>query len=65
MYIHVREEPLEIVKLRLQVACEMMQGTRTGVIGVIKGMNLTGLRKVCMYVRTDTCVCKICKLSLP
>ena len=56
MYIHVREEPLEIVKLRLQVACKMTQGTRTGAIGVIKGMNLTGLCKVCMYVRIYVCI---------
>ena len=42
--------PLEIVKIRLQVAGEMTQGTRTGAIGVIKELGFTGLYKVCMYV---------------
>ena len=42
--------PLEIVKIRLQVAGEMTQGTRTGAVGVIKELGFTGLYKVFMYV---------------
>ena len=42
--------PLEIVKIRLQVAGVMTQGTRTGVIAVIKELYFTGLYKVCTYV---------------
>ena len=38
--------PLEIVKIRLQVAGEMSQGTRTGAVGVIKELGFTGLYKV-------------------
>ena len=40
--------PLEIVKIRLQVAGEMTQGTRTGAVGIIKELGFTGLYKVCM-----------------
>ena len=52
--------PLEIVKIRLQVAGEMTQGTRTGAIGVIKELGFTGLYKVCMYV----CVYCACVYTL-
>ena len=42
--------PLEIVKIRLQVAGEMTQGTRTGAVGIIKELGFTGLYKVCMCI---------------
>ena len=45
--------PLEIVKIRLQVAGEMTQGARTGAVGIIKELGVTGLYKVCIYI----CVC--------
>ena len=38
--------PLEIVKIRLQGAGEMSQGTRAGAVGVIKELGFTGLYKV-------------------
>ena len=43
--------PLEIVKIRLQVAGEITEGTRTGAVGIIKELGFTGLYKVymCMY----------------
>ncbi|XP_065883416.1 electrogenic aspartate/glutamate antiporter SLC25A12, mitochondrial-like isoform X2 [Dysidea avara] len=37
--------PLEIVKIRLQVAGEMAEGTRTGAVGVIKELGFKGLYK--------------------
>ena len=40
--------PLEIVKIRLQVAGEMTEGTRTGAVGVIKELGFSGLYKVCI-----------------
>ena len=49
--------PLEIVKIRLQVAGEMTQGTRTGEIGIIREFGFTGLYKVWIYVCTYVCVC--------
>ena len=45
--------PLEIVKIRLQVAGEMAEGTRTGAVGVIKELGFSGLYKVCVCM----CVC--------
>ena len=42
--------PLEIVKIRLQVAGEMTQGTRTGAITVIKELDFTGLLVQGMYI---------------
>ena len=38
--------PLEIVKIRLQVAGEMREGLRTGAVGVIRELGFTGLYKV-------------------
>ena len=51
--------PLEIVKIRLQVAGEMTQGTKTGAIGVIKELGFTGLYKVynIMYMYVCVCLC--------
>ena len=49
--------PLEIVKIRLQIAGEMTQGTRTGAIGVIKELGFTGLYKVYMYMYVCVSVC--------
>ena len=49
--------PLEIVKIRLQVAGEMTQGTKTGAIGVIKELGFTGLYKVYMYMYVCVSVC--------
>ena len=40
--------PLEIVKIRLQVAGEMREGTRTSAVGVIKELGFPGLYKVCI-----------------
>ena len=48
--------PLEIVKIRLQVAGEMTEGTRTGAVGIIKELGFTGLYKVCM------CMYFVCSL---
>ena len=45
--------PLEIVKIRLQVAGEMTEGTRTGAVGVIKELGFSGLYKVCI-------LCAVC-----
>ena len=42
--------PLEIVKIRLQVAGEMTQGARTGTITVIKELDFTGLLVQGMYI---------------
>ena len=42
--------PLEIVKIRLQVAGEMREGTRTGAVGVIRELGFSGLYKVCIYL---------------
>ena len=42
--------PLEIVKIRLQVAGEMAQTTRIGALHVIKELGFMGLYKVCTYV---------------
>ena len=43
--------PLEIVKIRLQVAGEMTEGTRTGAVGVIKELGFSGLYKVCILYK--------------
>ena len=47
--------PLQIVKIRLQVAGEMTQGTRTGAVSVIKELHSMAYTRyvhtgVCMYV---------------
>ena len=42
--------PLEVVNIRLQVAGEMTEGTRTGAVAVIKELGFIGLYKVCMYM---------------
>ena len=42
--------PLEIVKIRVQVPGEMTQGTRTGAITVIKELDFTGLLVQGMYM---------------
>ena len=54
--------PLQIVKIRLQVAGEMTQGTRTGTIGVIKKMGYTysllqGTYHIYVYVYS---LCMMC-----
>ena len=42
--------PLEIVNIRLQVAGEMTQGTRTGAIGVIKELGFSDLYVQGMFI---------------
>ena len=42
--------PLEIIKIRLQVAREITQGARTGAITVIKQLDFTGLLVQGMYI---------------
>ena len=42
--------PLEIVKIRLQVAGEMTQGTRTGAVTVIKELGFSDLYVQGMYI---------------
>lgn len=41
--------PLEIVKIRLQVAGEITTGPRVSAISVMKDLGLLGLYKVCIY----------------
>ena len=49
--------PLEIVKIRLQVAGEMTKGTRTGAIGVIKELGFIQGTYVCVCVCVCVCAC--------
>ena len=48
--------PLEIVKIRLQVAGEMTQDTKTSAIGVIEELGFTGLYKVRVCACVRACV---------
>ena len=53
--------PLQILKIRIQVAGEMTQGTRTGVVSVIKELcSMAYTRYVHMYVCMYVCI----KLSI-
>ena len=51
---------LEIVKIRLQVAGEMTQGTRNGAVGVIKKLDFSDLYVQGMYI----CMCVLCGCDL-
>lgn len=45
--------PLEIVKIRLQVAGEITTGPRVSALSVIKDLGLLGLYKVCVSTLSD------------
>ncbi len=42
--------PLEIVKIRLQVAGEIASGSKISAVGVIKELGIRGLYKVCQMI---------------
>ena len=44
--------PLEIVKIRLQVAGEITTGPRVSALSVIKDLGFLGLYKVCTHTHT-------------
>ena len=52
--------PLEIVKIRLQVAGEMAEGPRTGAVGVIKELGFKGLYKVSTSISHVNGGCRTC-----